>query len=165
MIDRGLLLSPHFALGELIPADCDFVPADVAANLEALCAALELPRVYMNLPFAIHHNGGYRPPPVNAGAGGVKDSDHLYGRAADFNVSAGHGMTWQANTKAAFLWCARELRGRYGQLILEDQREALADPGKLWVHYALPSTKHPGTGDASALLYSPAPGKYVQWSG
>ncbi len=161
MIDRKLRLSPHFTLGELIPADCDHVPADVLVNLEILATELlEDVRNHFERPVRVH--SGYRPPAKNAAVGGVKSSDHPAGRAADFHVAANADSTWEESTIAAFEYIRKELQGQYGQVILEDHRDHLNKPGKLWVHVSIPSPRHPGTSDPNSTLISLSPGHYSQ---
>ena len=163
MIDRLRLVTPHFRLGELVVGwEPDSIPTDVMLNLEHTCILLEAIRFHFGLPMVI--DSGYRSRERNAGAKGVRQSDLLSGSAADFKVRAGHGMSWEANTKAAFEFARTHLGGKFGQLILEDHRTALGDAEALWVHIAIPSLKHPGFGDVSAVLYSPAPDVYQAWA-
>lgn len=160
MIDRTLKLSPHFTLGELIPEDCDFVPAEVMVNLEVLATELLEPiRLHYGRSVMIH--SGYRPPKHNAAVGGVLSSDHPAGRAADFHVTGNDDITWQTSTLSAFVWIRENLKGRFGQVILEDHRKRLKKPGKLWVHVSTPSVRHPGANDVNAVLLSSAPGEYT----
>lgn len=155
-------LSEHFTLDELVPTGTaeSAVPMDVAFHLAKLATTLLEPvRGRFGLPVRVH--SGWRPPARNAAAGGVKASDHLTGRAADFHVVDGNGQTWEANTIAAFEYLRTDMAGAFGQLILEDHRVFLANPGKLWVHVAIPSPKHPGDGtDPNAVLLSSRPGHY-----
>ncbi len=163
MIDRKLRLSPHFTLGELIPADCTHVPADVLVNLEVLATELlENIRVHFGRPVRVH--SGYRPPGKNAAVGGVPSSDHPAGRAADFHVDGNDDSPWEESTISAFEYIRNHLKGQYGQVILEDHREHLGRPGKLWVHVSIPSPKHPGTADHNAILISFSPGHYAHVS-
>ena len=154
-------LTEHFALEELVPAGtAAATPADVVANLAALATDLLEPvRVHAGVPVIIHD--AYRPPGVNIRDHGVPTSDHLTGRAADFHVSASAATSWEAATFAAFEFVRTQLRGQFGQAILEDHRKALADPRKLWVHVSIPTTKHPGTNDADAVLLSLEPMHYT----
>lgn len=154
-------LSEHFRLEEFIGSQpAASVPEDVALHLARLCETiLEPVRAHFGLPLVIH--SGWRPPQRNAAAGGVQTSDHLTGRAADFHVADGNGQPWEANTDAAFEWIRANLAGAFGQLILEDHRAFLGSPGKLWVHVAIPSPRHPGDGhDPAAVLFSYRPGAY-----
>jgi len=161
----AMKLSEHFSLAEFLPDGMKVAPAEVVANLRTLSEILLEPlRAHFGLPVVIHHNGGYRPPEVNAAVGGVPLSDHQRGAAADFHVSAGGGHTWEWNTIAAFYWLVSEKSGEFGQIILEDHRHHTGEPGKLWVHLALKSPKHPGTpADRNRLLVSYEPKKYEAW--
>lgn len=155
-------LTEHFALEEFLPPgmDAGHVPADVAENLRLLAAAiLEPVRERFGVPLHIH--SGWRPAAYNAAHGGVRASDHTTGRAADFHVADTPTAPWEVNTGEAFHFICSSLAGAFGQVILEDHRIHLGLPGKLWVHAAIPSEKHPGDGsDTNAILYSYAPGKY-----
>ena len=160
MLDRTLSLSPHFRLGELIPASWDeAVPQAVLDNLSALCLGLGEP-IHLACG-AVCVNDAWRPPALNVAVGGVHDSDHLTGRAMDFHIAPTDGGAWEAATLAAARFIRDGLRGRFGQLILEDHRVWAKKPGSLWVHVSLPDDKHPGTGgDPNALLFSTAPNEY-----
>lgn len=153
-------LSPHFQLAELIPAGMPFddVPAHVLDNLTRLVVTILEPlRQEMGVPVVI--NSGWRPPVLNQQAGGVRHSDHLTGSAADFHVMDGNDESWELNTMGAYHWIKSHLMGKFGQLILEDHRHAEGEPGRLWVHVALPTERHPGIGP-NTLLVSFEPGKY-----
>lgn len=166
MIDRGRHLSDHFTLGELVPASIsEEPPPEILANLEMLCADLLEP-VRAHFGAAVHIHSGWRPEEYNAAHGGVPTSDHPAGRAGDFHVEADKDRTWEENTIEAFHWLIENRVGHYGQLILEDHRATLKDPGKLWVHAAIPSPKHPGVGaDLNRILVSHAPKQYAIWTG
>jgi len=159
MIDRETHLSPHFTLDELLPQGLAELPGDVRERLTSLCVLLEAIRFHFGLPIIVHD--AYRLPEHNAVIGGVHESDHLTGRAADFHVTAGGGFTWEQNTVAAFRFLRDQMAGRFGQIILEDHREHLNKPGKLWVHVALPTERHPGHDDLAAVLLSTIPGQYT----
>lgn len=158
-------LTEHFDLEEFLPAGvvASDVPPDVLANLRTLAETiLEPVRERFNVPVSIH--SGWRPPEKNAGVGGADHSDHLTGRAADFHVADSGLASWDVNTLAAFDWIRTALDGAFGQLIREDQRAHFANPGKLWIHVAIPSEKHSGiVGDPSRVLVSPAPKVYHPW--
>ena len=159
-------LTEHFTLEELLRPHTPLasVPQDVRENLERLALdILEPVRVAFDLPVVV--SSGYRPYAYNIAIGGAKASDHVFGRAADFRVADGP-HPWETNTLNAFHLIRTNLVGRFGQLILEDHRIVLANPGKLWVHVAIPSAKHPGDGtDSAAMLFSPAPNVYEPWGG
>ena len=164
-LDRAWKVSPHFTIGELVPADCESVPQEILEELQELCQTLLEPvRLRLSLPVAIHD--AWRPAPHNAVVGGVKTSDHLTGHACDFHVLQGNGKTWVNNTLEAFDYIRKDLEGTFGQVILEDHRRITGLEGKLWVHVSTPTSKHPGTsGDVSAVLFSSRPGRYTRYSG
>ena len=62
---------------------CKEVPAHMKENLILLCQQLERIRFYTG---AIMINSGVRCPAHNKKVGGVPNSQHLYGRAADIRV-------------------------------------------------------------------------------
>lgn len=82
-------LSPHFTLRELTRSDTakrlglqNAFTADVVDNLQKLCVeVLEPLRKHLGYPIKI--NSGYRSPAVNKAVGGVANSFHIQGRAAD----------------------------------------------------------------------------------
>lgn len=87
-------LSKNFALEELIEAGSarrlgleeQFNPTDeVIINLTKLCCKVLQPlREAVGHPLQI--TSGFRSPKVNKAVGGAKNSDHLYGRAADVQL-------------------------------------------------------------------------------
>lgn len=159
-------LSEHFTLAEFLPHGIveANVPADVAAQLTLLCKhILEPVRERFGVPVVIH--SGWRPPAYNAKHGGTDHSDHMTGRAADFHVADTPTAHWVENTLQAARYIREQLSGEFGQLIIEDHRKHYGNPGKLWIHVALPSAKHPGDGsDINALLLSHAPNQpYELW--
>lgn len=79
--DGDLQLSPHFRLSEFASKDgSDKVLVD-----DALVDLLE--QIREAAGGAVTINSGYRSPAHNSDAGGVSNSQHLYGRAADIVVS------------------------------------------------------------------------------
>lgn len=85
-------LSNHFELSEFLRSEVaarqgfDMTPPDsVVANLTRLCVqVLEPIRALVGGPLVI--TSGYRPAALNAAIGGAPNSDHIYGRAADFHA-------------------------------------------------------------------------------
>ncbi|MEN6553972.1 MAG: D-Ala-D-Ala carboxypeptidase family metallohydrolase [Methanobacterium sp.] len=87
-------LTKNFTLEELIGAGSakrlggkeQFNPnQSVINNLTDLCVHVLQPlRDYLGHPITI--TSGYRSLPVNTGVGGAKNSDHLYGNAADIQM-------------------------------------------------------------------------------
>jgi hypothetical protein len=88
MDDRQL--SPNFKLSEFLVSQTAArqgirnVPGDAEiANLEQLCRqVLEPVRAVLRQPMFI--SSGFRCPELNKAVGGAVNSDHIYGRAADF---------------------------------------------------------------------------------
>lgn len=83
-------LSPHFALSEMACRDGCGGENDplIIADLKSLCAnVLEPLRAKLGTPITV--NDGFRCAAHNAAVGGVSDSQHLRGRAADI-VVPGH---------------------------------------------------------------------------
>ena len=81
----GTQLTKNFNLDEFQSKDGAAMPKDVEKNVRELAKNLQVIRDYFNLPLSI--SSGYRSPAHNAKIGGAKDSQHKYGRAADFSVS------------------------------------------------------------------------------
>lgn len=81
-----IALSEHFSLEELSITQVRDVdntpPADMVENLKVLAAGLEKVRALLGHPLII--NSGFRCADVNARVGGVSNSAHLFGWAADF---------------------------------------------------------------------------------
>lgn len=122
--DRDLTyaLGPHFTLGELIASqvaaeqNVNNFPRELAhvVNLKRLVdAVLEPVRDRFG---AVRVHSGYRCRSLNGLVGGVADSQHVWGEAADITVAG-------ADTLALAHWIAEGLR-EFDQVILE--------PG--WVH-------------------------------
>jgi hypothetical protein len=85
-------LTEHFTLAEMIYSDTakamglENYPNDKQTeNLQRLCDVLELIRSLCgNNPVTV--SSGYRCPEVNAAVGGVPDSAHIHGLAADITI-------------------------------------------------------------------------------
>ena len=80
----GVRLSPHFKLGEflnLVRYPENIPSMQVVANLTYGCHQLLEPARLIVGPIII--NSGYRNEAVNRQVGGVKNSQHLFGQAAD----------------------------------------------------------------------------------
>lgn len=80
-------LTPHFTLEELTITQVrgfdNTPPPEIAARLLALAQMLENIRYILgNVPVLV--NSGYRSPEVNKAVGGVPNSAHTQGYAADF---------------------------------------------------------------------------------
>jgi zinc D-Ala-D-Ala carboxypeptidase len=98
-------LTPHFTLAELIRSDAATklkignVPAsDHMQNLRTLALGLEWARAILGAPLKV--TSGYRNPEVNRAVGGVANSDHALGFAADI-VPAGVSVLAAAKKLAA----------------------------------------------------------------
>jgi len=79
-------LSEHFSLEELTATAHrgidNTAPANLYPHLEALATGMEAVRALLGHP--IHINSGYRSPALNKAVGGVPNSAHMSGYAADF---------------------------------------------------------------------------------
>ena len=121
-------LSENFTLEELIRSNTaermgiDNVPKDekVVENLRSLCLEVLQPlRDYVGAP--VHINSGYRCPELNMAVGGVKNSQHSRGEAADIRIaSPKQGREWAA-------WI--EDNCRFDQMLLERNKS-----GAVWLH-------------------------------
>jgi hypothetical protein len=159
MSHRDEPVSPNLLLHELLPEGWDgSVPPDVLGNLlEWADQIFEPARALLGHPIKV--TSAWRPAPRNQKVGGVKTSDHVEGKAGDLQVVQ-TVEDWEGETVRLFHLIRTRLAGRFGQLILEDHRAALKNPRKLWVHVSLPTAKHPGHDDPSAVLFSPRPGVF-----
>lgn len=125
-------LSPHFDLSELVVTQqrgIDNTPTqEVLANLARTAELLENIRKYLG-DRSIIVTSGYRSPAINAAVGGVANSAHITGRAADF-ICPGFGSPYEVAK-------AIELSDiEYDQLIVEY---------RAWVHVAwatVPRNEH-----------------------
>lgn len=78
--------SEHFSRAELqCHCGCE-TPDHIATNLQNLAVHLETFRALVGGP--VHVNDAYRCPTENHRVGGVPDSQHLQGKAADLDVGA-----------------------------------------------------------------------------
>lgn len=87
-------LTKDFEKSEFDSRDGAIMPVEVLRNIKDLAKQLQVLRDYTGRAITI--NSGYRSPSHNAKIGGVPDSQHVKGRAADIVVS---GYT-SAQTKA-----------------------------------------------------------------
>lgn len=139
----GFPVSPHFTLGELVHSDraiaakIDNWPADTAQpllggiavmiNLERLVERLLEPlRIAIATPLRVH--SGYRCSALNSLVGGVADSQHLFGLAADISAE---GIDNYALARRIELHTALV----FDQLILEGH--VAGEPGSGWVHVSI----------------------------
>lgn len=98
--DQPIISGGNFTWGEATK-DATRIPADVTIvnNIIALARQLQRARNEINRPFFV--NSWYRPPAINASVGGVSNSQHLYGKAADIQVS---GYSGRRVANAVMLW-------------------------------------------------------------
>lgn len=87
------LLTPHFNVAELTRSDTaqargidNTAPPEVLANLQRLAELLERVRAVLGVP--VHISSGYRSPALNRAVGGVANSVHMSGLAADITAPA-----------------------------------------------------------------------------
>jgi uncharacterized protein YcbK (DUF882 family) len=76
--------SKNFTWNEFASKDGAEMPAAVKTNIKKLAQNLEVIRSYFNLPIKI--NSGWRSEAHNAKIGGVKNSAHVKGNAADIVI-------------------------------------------------------------------------------
>lgn len=87
-------ISPHFTAGEFFCRHCHKLPPQGIDK--KLLNKLEELRMYFRKP--VHINSGYRCPFHNKQVGGVQDSQHVKGKAADITVGGIEvcDLAWQA---------------------------------------------------------------------
>lgn len=138
-------LSPHFKLSEFTRSTTatargiDNTPTlSVVSNLQYLCInVLEPLRAFANQssPLGGDKRGilissGYRSQELNKAVGGAKDSNHLYGYAADIRISDKEtGKKW-------FCWMMHNLH--FDELIWE---RASPTSSTCWIHVAIRQDK------------------------
>lgn len=101
------------------------IPTEYLGNAQELLNALQVFRDVLGKPIKI--TSGYRCEKLNRLVGGVSNSSHLKGWAADISVS---GMS----AKELFYWMSGFLKGskmKFGQLIVEHSRTGS------WVHFSI----------------------------
>lgn len=136
-------LTPHFTLAELIRSDTadrlgdDNRPtAAHAKNLQALAEALERVRDLVGGPIRV--TSGYRNPRVNAAVGGVANSDHAQGLAADIQRPGMHPRDLARAIAASDI--------AFDQVIYEASRSVVHfGLGKRMRRQVLTQAKGPGT--------------------
>lgn len=89
---RPAMLSPNFEVRELEVSDTaarknisNKATGEVLENLEALCIKILEP-VRLHYRMSVKVTSGYRSPKINKLVGGVSNSQHVVGEAADFTV-------------------------------------------------------------------------------
>lgn len=129
-IDLNQKLSRHFTLKEMtasgtaIKHNIDNTPLqEHVENLKRLCRQLLEP---LRIRFGvIRVTSGYRCPRLNEAVGGVKNSQHIDGEAADIHITGAE----EGKKKMAFI----KKNLDYGQALLEHRRN-----GAWWIHLSLP---------------------------
>jgi uncharacterized protein YcbK (DUF882 family) len=79
-------LTTNFNSTEFDCHDGSKMPVDVLANIKLVAGQLQILRDYLGE--SIHVNSGYRSPEHNKKIGGVKNSQHVLGKAADLVVKS-----------------------------------------------------------------------------
>ena len=126
---KDQLLTPHFKLSEFTKSSTatarkiDNTPSEqVISNLKLLCEqVLEPLRVHFNCPIII--SSGYRSPALNKAVGGVANSQHMTGEAADIHIPD------ETTGKRWFLWMMDNLK--FDQLIME---KSTPTSTRYWIH-------------------------------
>ena len=77
-------LTDNFNKIEFESKDGSSMPDEVLRNIELLCEQLQIIRDYTGLSITI--NSGYRSPEHNKSIGGVSNSQHVKGKAADIVI-------------------------------------------------------------------------------
>lgn len=87
-----MMITPHFSLEELTATQHrgidNTAPPEVVERLKQTALLLEQVRIRLGVPIIV--SSGYRCPALNAAVGGVPNSQHLTGQAADF-IAPGFG--------------------------------------------------------------------------
>ena len=125
---KKVIISPHFTFEELTTTNKasykllnTLLAREYTHNLTILANyLLEPARAILNLPLII--TSAYRCPALNKEIGGVKNSQHLNGTAADFTFNSK-----KTSLEDAFLKLQNNSILHYGQLILE----------RSWIHISL----------------------------
>lgn len=103
---------------ELCCKCCGQLPPYARENMEALvCEVLDPARERLGMPIVV--NSGYRCPKHNAAVGGVTNSQHLRGEAADIRLVSGSKFQVSSSTfHVSSLAKAIIENGKFDQLIL-----------------------------------------------
>lgn len=126
---KDQLLTPHFKLSEFTKSSTatarkiDNTPSEqVVSNLKQLCEqVLEPLRTFAGQPIII--GSGFRCPALNKAVGGVPNSQHTVGEAADIHLpDNATGRKW-------FLWMMDNLK--FDQLIME---KSTLSSTRYWIH-------------------------------
>lgn len=129
-------LSRNFQVSELMVTETGLYNTPGQAELEKLLfLATYILQPIRNVFGPIKVTSGFRCKQVNERIGGAKNSQHVFGEAADF-------IPLQAPLEDVFAWIKDNLV--YGQVILEDKN------GKRWIHVSLPRIAR---GNMQAMTY------------
>lgn len=148
-MDPDHQISPHFTLGELTRSrtakrlGIRNRPDEMQeSELRRLASTLLEPiRTLLGVPLQI--NSGFRSVTLNHAVGGVRNSAHLDGRAADFVPQAMNLQdAWEAIKDSGL---------PFDQLIFEQSPD-----GATWLHVALPRFNELPRREAFALTHRPA---------
>lgn len=98
--DQPIIPGGNFTWGEATKNGSRIPPTvAITENIIGLARQLQRAREQLDRPFQI--NSWYRPPNVNSEVGGASRSQHLFGRAADIQVS---GLSGRQVANAVFGW-------------------------------------------------------------
>ena len=138
-INKQAKLSEHYSLAEFCKTSVKTADKNIPShvhieNLKRLCCWLEMLRSRWNMMYGegndpIIINSGYRSEAVNAAVGGVKDSNHLTGCAADIRVA---GMEQLIRYATILLDLSDESQEDFDELLLERSPR-----GGYWLHFAV----------------------------
>ena len=138
-INKQARLSEHFTLGELCKTSVKTADGNIPShshieNLKRLCSWLEMLRSEWNNRYGegndpIIINSGYRSEAVNRAVGGVANSNHLTGCAADIRV---YGMEQLLRYAVILLDISDESKEDFDELLLERSAK-----GTYWLHFAV----------------------------
>lgn len=103
------------------------MPDALLPNARAVCQALELIRAHYNAPVIL--SSGYRCPALNTAVGGATHSDHLTGKAADFEV---YGRT---NREVYLAIRGGQIEGLTYKMVINEFPDASGEPA--WVHLSV----------------------------
>ncbi len=137
MIDKKTKLSEHFTLGELTKTNTgiDNVPNEEQVNnLKRLCRWLERLRKKWNDYYGegdeqLIVNSAFRSKAVNKAVGGVPDSNHLTGCAADIRCV---GVEQALRYAVLLLDISDVSREAFDELLIERSNR-----GAYWIHFAV----------------------------
>ena len=152
-LNSNAKLSEHFTLGEMTksgshPEVYNIPSHEAIANMKRLCQWLEVLRKRYNDKYVVVNgdvsttldmtgrveepiriNSGYRSPQLNKKIGGVANSNHLTGCAADIRVE---NMEQLLRYAVILLDYADESKQEFDELLIERNRY-----GAIWLHFAV----------------------------